>query len=357
MPLCSNYGGTLQNYALQSVLRGMGHQPVTMRFPTQYQDMPYLKYLKLYVNLLIRHWCKRLLCRPSQKPLTLKKWKENTSSFEKFIQQHISVTDYMQSITLDDCKKYEIELLVVGSDQIWRPEVRNVIWKYFCGFAEDSGIHRISYAASFAVDRWLFNNQQTEEIRRLIGKFNAISVREKSGVELCKNHLNVQATWVLDPTLLLEKTNYDLLIQQIPPHNKKFIFAYILDNNKDKKNAIKQLSSKMGLEVLYMNDRANNRNASIENWLSSFRDARFVITDSFHGSVFSIIFKKEFACFTNEHRGNDRMDSLKEITGLYSRFINPGDVISEEAIDYVSVDKRLSDARKDSFVFLKRNLI
>lgn len=355
MPLASNYGGTLQNYALQVVLKRFGHEPITLRFPSMYQNRTTISSLKLYLNLLCRYILKKILMRHVSRPLTPSAWRNNTSNFERFIKANINVTDYITRLSVDKCEKWEINALIVGSDQIWRPEVPYVIERYFCGFAKDSSIKRISYAASLALEKWTFNQEQTEEIRMLLQKFSNISVRESNGIELLKNNVHCDAQWVLDPTILLTKKDYLQLIMDIPKKTDNYIFTYILNPDEDKNKIIRRIATEKGLKVISLDDKALNP-SSIECWLAHFRDADYIITDSFHGTVFSLLFEKQFICFENAHRGNARFESLKLLTGLNERFICECDALTENKINYFVVNEKIAKAKAFSLEYLKNSL-
>ena len=355
MPLASNYGGILQNFALQTVLRRLGYDPITVRFPSMYQNRSLVSSLYLYANLLCRHLVKRLLGKQTTMPLRPRVWKKNTYNLEKFIQRNIETTDYVDKVSIEVFKQYWIGFLIVGSDQVWRPEVPNVINRYFCGFADNVAIPRISYAVSLALDEWTFSPEQTQEIMILLKKFSCVSVREKNGVALLKDNANCNAEWVIDPTMLLTKEDYLGIIKDTPRSDNQYIFTYILNPNEEKMNYISELSKSKGLKVVSLNDKAADSSASIETWLSHFRDSSFVITDSFHGTVFSVLFEKQFVCFENPHRGNARMESLKIMTGLHDRFVC-GKVTTLSDINYSTVSAMLEQMRGRSIQYLQNSI-
>lgn len=355
MPLASNYGGTLQNFALQTILKRLGYDPITIRFPSMYQNRSLISSLKLYINLLSRHIVKKILGMQTTRPLLPNAWKKNTENFENFIQKYIETTVYVDNITMDLCNQYGIESLIVGSDQVWRPEVPDVINRYFCKFAEKNEIPRISYAASLALDKWTFSSEQTQKITTLLQNFSSVSVREENGVALLKNNAACNAVWVIDPTMLLTKEDYMEISKDIPRSNEQYIFTYILDPSEEKTTYVSELAKAKGLKVVSLNDKATDSSASIEKWLSHFRDASFVITDSFHGTVFSILFEKQFLCFENRHRGNARMESLKEMTGLHDRFVCEK-IKDHSDINYSKVNSKLNTMKSLSLQYLQNGI-
>lgn len=355
MPLASNYGGTLQNFALQTVLKRLGYDPITVRFPSMYQNRSLISSLMLYTNLLCRHLVKRVLRKPSTMPLRPSVWNKNTANFENFIKKNIVTTDYVNNLSIEYCKRYGIEFLIVGSDQVWRPEVPKVINRYFCGFAKNCNIPRISYGASLALDKWTFSSEQTQELATLLKSFSCVSVRENNGVSLLKENANCNAEWVIDPTMLLTKEDYIGIIKDTPRSDDYYIFTYILDPSEDKMNYVSEFAKAKGLMVVSLNDKASDSSASIEKWLSHFRDSSFVITDSFHGTVFSILFEKQFVCLENLHRGNARMDSLKTLTGLNDRFVCEK-VTPLSEINYSTVNSMVKQMREHSLQYLQNSI-
>lgn len=304
--LLENYGGILQNYALQQTLKAIGHSPATIDFhplTNFYNEFPRVfgSWLKTLYLRFFKH-TKRHFARFHQP-------KQRHSLFENFVSQNFELTESVNEYNKDFLQKNNLDLVIVGSDQVWRPNMNLCIEDMFLAFANDFPIKRISYAASFGVDEWEYTPKQTKVCSALAKKFNAISVREESGVKLCKEHLGVNATWVLDPTLLLKKEDYLKLCQEVPVNSSCFMAVYVLNLNDSVKATYESIAKEKNLEVKYFAADAN-ATLSIPEWLAMFRDASYVVTDSFHGTVFSIIFEKEFKCIYNETRGVARFESL-----------------------------------------------
>lgn len=357
MPLCANYGGTLQNWALQQVLKKMGHEPITLRFPVMYQGMSSLHYwTKVFPMQALRFVAHKFIGGKYEMPLTIGPWKESVRGMERFVEEHINVTEYLPNLSMDDVRRYGVEALIVGSDQIWRPVMYDAVKYYFLGFTGNSDILRIAYAPSVALDKWPYKEEVTVKLRELIKKFSAVSVREESSVQLVKDNLGVDSQWVLDPTMLLKKEDYIEVCKNEPESNDPFVFAYILDMTDDKRKMAESVAKQLSCGVRYLTAEKVKAEDTVEKWLANFRDAKYVITDSYHGTVFSLIFQKLFYTFYNTYRGNARMDSLKEISGLNERFVNQSiDAIGKQ-VDYIAVDKRLKIRRNESINYLKNTL-
>ena len=284
MPLCANYGGTLQNWALQQVLKKMGHEPITMRFPVMYQGMTSVHYWKkvfpMQAARYIYHIIKGVKCK---KPLIIGPWKKSVRGMERFVDEQINVTEYLPNLNMDDVRRYGIEALIVGSDQIWRPVMYDAVKYYFLGFTGDSNILRIAYAPSVALEEWPYRPEITAKLRELVKKFSAVSVREQSSVKLVKDNLGVDAQWVLDPTMLLIRDDYLEVCKEVPQSKKAFVFAYILDMTDEKKKMAELTAKHFGCGVEYLSADKVKEDDTIEKWLAHFRDSKYVITDSYHG--------------------------------------------------------------------------
>lgn len=201
--------------------------------------------------------------------------------------------------------------MIVGSDQVWRaPYNIHTLFDMYLNFLKDLPVKRIAYAASFGTDNLNeYSSRQIDKCKSLLKRFDLITVRESTGVTICTKYFGVHATHVLDPTMLLTKTDYLKLCKTIPVKDSNFIAAYILDMSKYKNDILQKIRKKHNLRIIEFS--VNHKPAlSVERWLSIFRDARYVVTDSYHGIAFSIIFNKPFYAIANDNRGNTRVNSL-----------------------------------------------
>ena len=216
---------------------------------------------------------------------------------------------------------------IVGSDQIWRPKYFPNIGNAFLKFTKDINVKRIAYAASFGTDDWEYTNKQTKECSSLLNKFNAISVREKYGLLQIKKYFHCKGTHVLDPTMLLDVEDYIKIIDLEKTSNSKGnLLVYILDGSEEKEKLVRLVANKK-LIPFNVNSRVEDVLAllseriqlPVETWLRGFYDAEFIITDSFHACVFSIIFNKPFLVIGNRDRGLTRIESLLEDFDMLDR--------------------------------------
>ncbi len=329
--LANNYGGILQNYALQMILKRLGHIPVTIDFkcpPVDYRTYSYVLVKALVANII-----------PSKRrPIPKRDINRRSSTMDAFVNKNLLKTNLLDHYYPELVDEYGLDALIVGSDQVWRPIYNYYLEDMFLQFAVDADIPKIAYAASFGVDNWEFTADQTRSCRRLAHYFKSISVRERSGIDLCRDFLNIDAVEMVDPTMLLSRTDYETLCKDIPVNKKNILAAYVLDLNNEKKRFINKLAEKHNLEVVLF--RADlNCSLSIEEWIAMFRDSKYIVTDSFHGTVFSIIFNKPFLSIPNVGRGTTRFTSLLAKFGLEHRLVSTFDTYNEtETIDWNQIN-------------------
>ena len=349
-PLEMNYGGILQNWALQQTLKRLGHDPVTIDAYERYST-PHFVY-----NCLRVAWMR----------LKGKKWSypsryhgaTRSETTGRFIEQNIIKTRVMRDYKRGVVRRYRMDAMVVGSDQVWRAKYNGGhLEDMYLKFVEGMPLKRVAYAASFGVDEWEYNPEQTEACAALLRQFDAVSVREESGVDLCREHMGVEAQCVLDPTLLLKADDYQDIIDRNADESEPYLAVYCLDKTLNKEEFFHQIAKKRGLEVRYFSSGWKSK-LSVEQWLATFKNASIVVTDSFHGTVFSILFGREFYTLCNPHRGNTRMLSLLGKLGLENRILSDADptepMLSE--INWADVYARLEEQRKQSIDFLAGNL-
>lgn len=304
--LLNNYGGLLQNFALQRVLKQMGHDAITIDFLRTLSKPSLIHCVLSWIKSCIGFIIFGKKCEFIRYSHKVKRslWSET------FVTKWIKKTPKYYSYKKNILKGFDA--VVVGSDQVWRPKYNYRIEDMFLKFAADLQIKRVVYAASFGVDDWEYTPKQTAECAILARKINAVSVREESGVNLCKDHLGVDATWVLDPTLLLDKEDYYEICKEVPVAKEKFLAAYVLDKNDAIRAQCESIASERGL-TLKLFEANSSATFTVPEWIAMFRDASYVVTDSFHGTVFSIIFGKDFRCLYNKSRGSARFDSLLKL--------------------------------------------
>ena len=267
------------------------------------------------------------------------------------------------------------DTFVVASDQTWNYgyAVRYGYFDYFLlDFVEEQK-KKVSYAASFGN----IEVAPPDEIgQKLYPRFQAISVREEFGVELCQNRFGVDATWVMDPVFLLNKSEYDELLRKTPVLEEgPYIAVYLLDPTAEKRQLCVRIQEELGgIKIINMAD-ANLRKQElyfrvlqydnirtglrVEEWLSYIRNAAYVITDSFHGTCFALIFEKRFAAV--KHRESSRFNTFTSIPEIADRILDKGaDYNTRELIrdiDYETVNARLDTEIEKSKRFIRERIL
>ena len=365
LPLHTNYGGILQAYALQTVLERMGHEVKVINKIFNY-NLPLWKQPFVYTKRILRNLIgdKFPIFYEQQVKKEIPIIRRHTN---EFIGKYIHIHDVKR---YTDLKESDFDAIVVGSDQVWRPKYFGKIEDAYLQFAKDWDIKRIAYAVSFGTDEWEYSKKQTKRCSRLVKKFDAVSVRELSGVNLCQEHFDIVAEHVLDPTMLLEKNDYVQFFENKEiPVSKGNLLVYILDETAEKRSLVDKIAQKKGLIPFWANSKVENMSAHImeriqppvEQWLRGFYDAEFVVTDSFHACVFSLIFNKPFIAVANGKRGVSRFDSLLRKFGLINRMLYSIDELSSnliyENINFKEINT-LTRLESDKIIyFLKHSLL
>ncbi|WNN47300.1 polysaccharide pyruvyl transferase family protein [Siccibacter colletis] len=356
LPLIANYGGILQCLSMNYFLKKHGYNVTLIDIRPK--------------NTLFRRILINTISRiPFQdfKGLRKKhlKQKNNVAVINRYITSRtpcISNNDQLKYIA----DSFEFDAVIVGSDQVWRYEYINssMYDAYFLGFVNKETCKKISYAASFGVDKW-FHEDKKNKTMKLLHKFDYISVREQSGVDICNNEFKIDnAVHVLDPTLL-DTSFYDDLLKEMKPTagDSKYLLRYILDETKTAdivENAVFE-SVRFDYTIDIMKAR---KNYTIQDWVSAFKNAEYIITDSFHGMVFAIIFNKRFIAIGNRARGLSRFSSFLNIINLECKLISTEDIAKKEALakvidyepDYQEINNTIDNWRKKSTEFLLSSL-
>lgn len=356
-PLANNYGGILQNYALQYILRNMGHDVETLNSDIL-KISRFVRILLLVKRVVVKYILRRSIRYVDAQQEIKVCYRENNREIIRFINNHICVRDVNFPLKRSFVLQNGYDAYLVGSDQVWRKEYTNFLSTYFLNFIEDNHTIRLSYAASFGVDKLDKTKYNTRKIGRLLSRFNAVSVRESSAVDICLRQLNVKAEVVLDPTMLLSKSDYVNLLQ-LQYNSKRYMAVYILDLTEEKQKIVSELSAKYNLDIIYAGRYGTKISPSIECWLETILNAQFVVTDSFHGTVFSVIFEKEFIALVNPDRGLTRLDSLFNMFNIPStRLIATQEAINTdvEEINYEFVKAKIAEMRDKSLNFLNNTL-
>lgn len=366
-----NYGGILQAYALQQALNTLGYDAVTDATRSD-RIQGWLGTTKRSLRHAGVRWEIPRVASPARQRVTITELVKVHQ--DEFVATHINTTRLYRGRGRVRTRLLEdFDAFVVGSDQVWRKAYGDVR-SYLFDFLPNSDRPRVAYAASFGRDDIdEYDSRLHEEARALAQAFTAISVREVAGIEICSRQWGVQAELHVDPTMLLPYSHYDALARASAPLVPRGnVGSYVLDDSETVSGIIRGIERELGREVSSMMPRLpasyrefrKTRNASVRptvgSWLGAFRDASFVITDSFHGAVFSILSNTPFLVVTNRGRGASRFDTLLETFGMSDRQFHPGGRVPEldklRPIDWGAVNGRIALERARGFAYLERSL-
>lgn len=323
-----NFGAFLQVYALSKFIKSYGH---TVDIINLELVPPNVSAIGKTVNYI------------------------NNIKFKHYRTKFLSVTKKIEEFS--ELDRYD--LYVVGSDQVWNKDITqtNYLKYFFDGLDEKKKV--ISYAASFGKNKWIYNDNETENIKNLLTKFNAISVREGLGAHFCGKYLSLDSEIVVDPTLLLDSYDELVKIKEVKD-NQIACFKF---NRKASFYAFAKKIREKGFQLIELRGLFPNRGTknipfpSVGDWLGYLKYAPFVLTDSFHGTCFSIIFNKNFIVIPADLSKFNRIENILKTLGLEDRIFRSYDEILNDnrwmtPIDYTIVNKRLDQLRSQSKDFL-----
>lgn len=338
----ANYGGALTQYAMYKVLKDMG-----------------------YSVLLI------------ERPL----FSDNIPDKSDVLNVESLYADYEKAPLVEnvyDCIRYNdfCKMFLVGSDQFYNTYLYHATQEFFSLKWVKEEKPKMAYAASFGFDTLWDSETQLARRKFFLKRFDKFSVREKGAQHLLKKTIGMEAEWVLDPVFLCDKSHFDMLAKQYSDieqrYNEDYIFCYILNPSKEKENIISKVAQKLNMTYYTFSDmecevkngdKKWNLNsytrANINEWMFALQNAKYVITDSFHGTCFSIIYKKTFITINNEIRGKSRFSTLASVLKISDRIIEKesdlGDILNF-CMDYKSIDSIIDKEKKRSFEWLKGNI-
>ena len=360
-----NYGGVLQAYALSKQIRLLGYESFIM--PYIYDFYPKSKEKK--VIQLAKHVYH--VINPKTKNY-LKRMKMSRVMHD-FVNAYLPM--YSESrILLDELKAESPKFyaFVCGSDQVWSTRLQKDRCDpgMFLKFVT-KGVKKIAYAPSMGSTISVTDSTATD-IRNSLADFSALSIREKKGKDLLKSITGKDIDIVLDPTLLLEPSNYEEIC--IKPKNipEKYILVYRFGGIPFNLEKIKEVQRALNLSIIELPSSAISQGDNLPKrydvnpgmFLELIKNATLVCTDSFHATVFSIIFRTPFLCFYRQdpistNNMNGRLDDLLEMTKLKNRIVNFGDEIDYSKvfdIDFTEAHKEIEKRRQSSLQFLIKAL-
>lgn len=349
-----NYGAVLQAYATQEKVKELGYDIEVINYCPDYLIKQKLFAISTNVSFLIT--IKSVIESFVTFPWRIKR----KINFEKFINQKLNIS----KINYKNKKFTEnlhFDTFIMGSDQVWNCKLTKGFDPIYLGnFKTKQAAKKISYAASMS--HYGLTETEKEEFSKLLFNFNAISVREKELENFIKDEFQIESTTVLDPTFILSKDKW-MLISVKPKVKSKYVLVYSIDLRDEAMKIASKLAQKRGLEIIELTMGVDKnifinkfQTTSPEEYLGLFENADFVVTSSFHGTAFSLIFNKSFYSLSHGNDKDSRQKTILKDLGLMDRFIKANDNLNYEPIDYSIVNPKLENLRQQSIKFLTNNL-
>lgn len=295
-----NYGAVLQAAALEHICRQLGHEA---------QHLDYMAKPKVSLKGRVGQLLRKLGLRKTPKSNQV----ANEEAFERFRQSFLNRTPRITSRKQFSAVAKEFDAAIVGSDQVWRPAFAKDTLAFFLGYVP-KGVDRIAYAASFGTAEWEQAGDVilTEAVRQELQEFKAISCREESGVQICRDVFGVGAEHVLDPLLLVDDSFFEKVVTSSAIQTGAKLVYYKLDSSPEFQEDLKAVGNKVGSEGvnIYSSNNLIREYREVVDWLVLICNAEVVLTDSFHCICLALRFGKEVIYCPNERRGQTRLDSL-----------------------------------------------
>ncbi|MBE6740171.1 MAG: polysaccharide pyruvyl transferase family protein [Ruminococcaceae bacterium] len=338
-----NYGAVLQAYALQQALISCGYETAIVDYCRVLNDKKSLKQKIRQMALIaleVVHYKSRLRFK---------------NRFETFLNENVKLTNRYDDYDALVKSPPQSDMYLIGSDQVW-----NITYRYrpefFADFAPKN-VKVASYAAS--IGRYDYNQVQLEKFEKGLEKVYPISVRENSAKDFIKEKFNKESLVHLDPVFLLDKEQWSKVADE-PQKEEKYILCYALTGSSLMKKAAEKLRKETGYKIVsisptavnFINGDYNVFDAGPKQFLSYIKNAEVVLTNSFHGTAFSIIFEKEFYNFTSDFYSSRTTNILQQLD-LIDRIAKSLKDVSLEKLDYKNVSIKKRKLIEESYAYLK----
>lgn len=332
-----NYGALLQAFALKKYISTIGYDCSVIDYFNPLMSQSQATGWRRYRSIIWRKTFAKLFRNKERQDRTL--------LFKKdYLEQNGHCYSSAEELK---CLNSNAYAFIVGSDQVWNPRVNAEDNAYFLDFSDKK---KVAYAASFGTNS--IPESYLQRNRELLSRFSAISIRESSGVSLLDQIIGIKAELVCDPVFLLDCDEWVQNLQLTPPEEQNYVLCYVMPGDKDVVHKILEvacdLAARSGLKVVVLGEKSYKRgNEKIaydhscgpKEFMSKLICAKYVVTNSFHGTAFSIIFKKNFYTVMKREKigRNTRIDNLLEKVDLKSRVIYSDDAlgcIGTDVLDY-----------------------
>lgn len=372
-----NFGSALQTYATQYTLEKLGYDARIFEIKSVHRGIKIKKLLYyagrlfdpveakyLFANLKSRSR-KQVSVSSDQFANDMKVRHQTYSDFNKRWNKMLPTVKGWRGLSK---QASEMDAVVVGSDQLWRPS--NIVGCYYTLEFVPDDIKKISFSTSFGVPE--LPSRLHKHAKKFLSRIEYISVREDSGAEIVKKESGRDATVVCDPTMMLTAEEWMHIQEEKPFAEGKYILMYLMGDNPEQRDFVRALSKQTGCRIIgllhgatyisYDEDVADEKpyNVGPSEFVNLIRNAQYVCTDSFHCCVFSILNSTKFFAFRrwpdgSKFSANDRLYTLLKFTGLESRMLIGSEDVSNciaDVIDFEDVLRRVAQRRKDSMDYL-----
>lgn len=356
-----NCGSMLESYAMQTAIEKIGKSAEIINFSNLGQRE---LYSEMYKNNSFKNIIKNIIIFPHRGRI-----KYNNSKYEEFKNKYFKLTkDYDNINELDDSS---YSTVVSGSDQIWNVTIADADDAYFLPWVKKA--KKVAYAPSFGSKNILKYSNNPDKYKKYILNYDAVSIRENNGKKWLKDLCNIDVDVLLDPTLLLEKKDYECLEASDFEFHDDYIFFYSPGFDRKICKFVKQIADKYNLKVITWSAKqyytkmiksfgfelSKYENPSM--YLSLIKNSKLIMTTSYHGTIFSTIYKKNFIVIKNGgmYGDDDRVKTLLNQLCMESRLIpyNFDDNFNYmENVDYTNYDNKIKLLREKSLNFLEENV-
>ena len=353
----TNYGSALQSWALSQTVNKLGKEKWSAKLVDYCPD---ILANKDPLNPMKNMWDKDEKMLKECK-LSLPAIKENYQKFMRFYSESFNKTTktYNSRNFNDIVKEENISGFICGSDTIFCIDEFGFDDGYYANYKCMKEGQTISYAASFGDAH--FNKETYGLLNERLQNFKAIALRENNMIEYVKQNTTVEVKKVLDPTLLLDEKEYEkITFPRLFP--EKYILLYSRRYNQKMYDYVDIIAKENGWKVVEISLMASNAkrhkmfySAGVEEFLSLVKHAEFIVTNSFHGMIFSVQFKKQFVVFSREQCSN-KIEELLNLFGLKDRLLVTGKELFVKDIDYNKVFSKIKNEREKSLDYLAKNL-
>jgi len=355
-PNSISYGATMQMYALYRAVQTLGHEAEIINYHNAYmkeerhhdtrKSAPVKRFLRTRARMLTHARLYSAFKRFEAERMTL------------YPARAFSERQKLAAVG----RRYDT--VICGSDQVWNPHITDSDMSYFLDFCGEN-TRRVSYAPSFGIEE--FSAEFTAAVREELQRFDAVSVREKMGCDFAQSLVEREVSVVADPTFLLEPSDWQAMAQRHPAAVGDYVLYFAVHRSDKLFRRCRELAQQQGMKVVVVGGnvlkRMKNRDPMIDyavdvtpnEWLYLMCHARYVVTDSFHGTVFSVMFHRDFF-LQYPHHANSRLVHLITELGLGERVLSEGTAFTTDSVRYDNVDRRRAEMQAQSREFLRKAL-